>query len=156
MEFLYRICCPSCGHTIDLLETSLKEIIRVRRLPQTAEPFLVFVCQGCKAAFQYDYQQRVRGAAILEAVQTKQFQSQTWFSVVAGCDHYDHDEECDDSLVELLAVRPAGTNRIELSEKELPTWSLSGIHCVNGHPILRPDPTKAYEHSDIPDEPAGK
>lgn len=145
MDFLCRIYCPACGLTTDLLETSLKEIVQARRLPQTGEPFLVFVCRRCKAAFRYDYQQRVRQAAILEGSQTR---AQTWLSIIAGCDHYDHEEECDEALVELIAVRPAGTSRLEIAENELPAWNLSAIRCGNGHPILRPDPNKIYEDSD--------
>lgn len=146
-ELLYRPSCPLCAHTIDLLGTSLSKIIQARRLSQTGEPFLVFVCQGCMAAFQYDYPNRVAEGVIDEGLKTKEYRSQQCFSVVAPCDRHMVDE-CDESLIELLAIRPADTNKNELIQREMPRWNLSGTHCKNGHRILLPDPTEVYERLD--------
>src|ERR1700693_436900 len=143
-ELHYRPSCPACGRTIDLLETSLLKIVRARRLSQTGEPFLVLVCQGCTAAFRYDYQNRLAVGVIDEGLKTEEWRSQQCFSVVAPCDHHDADD-CDDSLIELLAIRPARTDKKELIEREMPTWNLDAIRCENDHRIVVPDPRQVYE-----------
>jgi hypothetical protein len=86
-----------------------------------------------------------------EGPKTAEYCSQQCFSIVAPCTHHDQDD-CDDSLVELLAIRPAGTGARQLIEKEMPTWDLTALRCNEGHPILIPDPTKAYEHSDTDED----
>lgn len=147
LEPLYYIPCSTCGHTIGLLETSLSRIVQCRRLPETGEPFLVLVCPGCAAAFRYDYQQRATAGVIGEGQKTEEFRSQTFFSVVAECD----DSNCE-SLVELIAIRRAGTTAAQVAG-EMPTWNLGAIRCKDDHPVLPPDPTIACEHSDTENAP---
>ena len=132
-EPVYWIRCR-CGHTSALLETSLSKIIQYRQEWHTGDPFLVFVCQQCKAAFAWNYQLRKAEGVIDEGQKTEEYRSQMSYSFVAGCD----DSNCD-SLVELIAIRPAGTTEQECDE-EVATWTLDGITCANSHQIVRPTP----------------
>lgn len=137
-EFVYWIRCPKCGITTILLETSLSKILQCRQVLQTGDPFLVFVCQGCKAAFRWNYPHRTTVGVIDDGQKTEEYRSQMFYSVVVRCD----DNNCD-SRLELVAIRPSGSNAKQW-QAEMPDWKLDGIFCDNGHQILFPD----HPHSD--------
>jgi hypothetical protein len=142
-ELIHHIPCTACGHTTALLGSGLSQILQCRRLPHTGEPFLIFICSKCKTAFRHDYPQREAAGVIDEGRKTEEIRSQTCFSVVAEC----ADSNCE-SLVELIAIRPALTRAGQVTE-ELPTWDLNAVRCEKGHHILPPDPTRGYECLDI-------
>ena len=144
-ERLYRISCPTCGHIIHLLGTGLSRIVQARLVPGRDEGFLMFVCGGCKVAFPCDCPKQAV-AVIDEGPKTQEYRSQQCLSVVAHCARH-NEGDCDDSLVELQAIRPARTDRTELLEREMPTWTLSQVLCANGHRILNPRTTQLLEFS---------
>ena len=135
-EFLYYIACPHCVETIALLETSLAEIVRCRRESTTGEPFLTFVCQECKAAFQYDYQHRATAGLIDEGPLTAKLRTQKCYSVSTQCG----DNNCE-SRVELIAIRSAQTTT-DMYIEERPTWNVGSVECAKGHPLLPPPDSK--------------
>jgi hypothetical protein len=104
----------------------------------TGEPFLVLVCSKCMTVFRYNYEERSVAALIPESPRKSGQQYPIAFVFRAEC----VDDNCV-SLVELIAIRAAGTTKEQVLA-EFSKWKLDGIHCENGHPLLFPDPEKSY------------
>ena len=116
---IYEIRCPH-GHTIDLPETILEEIIRHLQESYTDEPVLNFVCSECKTAFHFDYQNRAPAGWTDVPRQISEFRI---MSVQSGCDGIG----CLDHVL-LVAVRNRDTSEQSiLLERE--GWNVSGIKC---------------------------
>ena len=86
--------------------------------------------------FPWNYPLRKAEGVIDEGPKTAEYRSQMSYGIAAECDG----SNCD-SLVELIAIRPAGTSE-EQTTAEIPEWKIEGILCENGHQIVRPNPRK--------------
>jgi hypothetical protein len=130
---LYEIHCPN-GHTTELPETILEEIIQHLRWTYTGDPVLNFVCSECKTAFHYDYP-NMEPAGWTDA--PRQISDFHVMSVQSGCDG----SNCIDHVL-LVAVRSRDTSA-ESIQREKESWKVSGITCKRRYsalPIGSPKP----------------
>jgi hypothetical protein len=128
---LIDVRCPWCDKALGVRETILVDIFRCLRETAMDAEHLTLVCPGCKAAFPFDYRERLKKAVGMTALQPQSSDDYIWFSIQAECD----DSNCKPPRI-LFAIRPIGTTQRQLSE-ESHTWNLSGLVCEHRHPIVR-------------------
>src|SRR5262249_38148515 len=123
---IHQIRCPN-GHTIELPETILEEIIQHLQGSYTDEPALNFVCSDCKTAFHFDYQ---NNEPVGQTDVPRRISEFRVCSVQISCDG----SYCGDHVV-LTAVRNFDTSA-EAIHQEAKEWNVSGVRCESGHPGL--------------------
>lgn len=129
---LYLPVCPKCGTNVQLVETSLAQIIERRLVSSTGEPFLTFVCPGCKHVFQWDRRRSPQLAQMIEPPRIAEAKYPVLFQIKTRCDDSIHRFP-----VELLALRDS-VAKVADCIAEMPQWKLDDLLCPDGHRILLP------------------
>ena len=129
---LYRLACPRCSTSTVLPLATLEGITQHRPARRADDHLLFLVCPECKAVFECDWRQQ-EVAATDEPRQTAAPQFPPAFFLVAECG----DLSCY-SRSTIVAIRDSGATTEDFLA-EYPEWTVDGICCEQGHPIVLPD-----------------